>query len=53
MDKSNTIPVIAGVAITLDSEGRYNLNALHKAHLALNPDLHSNTKQPADWMKLE
>jgi anti-repressor protein len=45
--------VIAGVEVTTDAEGRFNLNALHKAHLALNPGLHPNTKQPADWLKLE
>ena len=52
---SNVIqfPVIAGIEIHTDDEGRFNLNALHKAHLALNPQLHKNTKQPADWLKLE
>lgn len=28
---NNAVPVIAGVEITADSEGRFNLNALHKA----------------------
>ena len=52
---SNVIqfPVIAGIEIHTDDQGRFNLNALHKAHLALNPQLHKNTKQPADWLKLE
>lgn len=27
----NQLPVIAGVEITIDAEGRYNLNALHRA----------------------
>ena len=35
MSNSNTsnlnCPVIAGISITTDKEGRYNLNALHKA----------------------
>lgn len=47
------LPVIAGVEITTDDSGRFNLNALHKAHLEMNPDLHRNSKQPADWLKLE
>lgn len=51
--KSTSLPVIAGVEITTDAEGRFNLNALHKAHLFLHPELHKNTKQPADWLKLE
>jgi len=52
---SNVIqfPVIAGIEIHTDDQGRFNLNALHKAHIALNPHLHKNTKQPADWLKLE
>lgn len=49
----STLPVVAGIMIPIDSDGRYNLNALHKAHLAMNPTLHPNTKQPADWTKLE
>lgn len=28
---SNSLPVVAGVEITTDAEGRFNLNALHKA----------------------
>lgn len=47
------LPVIAGVEITTDAEGRFNLNALHQAHLAANPRMHRNSKQPADWMKLD
>ncbi|EKN5087806.1 DNA-binding protein [Yersinia enterocolitica] len=50
---ASTVPVIAGVEITTDLEGRFNLNALHKAHLALNPALHKNSKQPADWLKID
>ncbi|HAU4931293.1 phage antirepressor KilAC domain-containing protein [Aeromonas hydrophila] len=49
----SSLPVIAGVEITTDEAGRFNLNALHKAHLSMNPDLHKNSKQPADWLKLE
>ena len=48
----NNLPTIAGVEITTDEQGRFNLNLLHKAHLALNPDLHRNSKQPSDWLKL-
>ncbi len=47
------LPVIAGIEVTSDTEGRFNLNALHKAHLASHPELHRNSKQPADWLKLE
>ena len=52
---SNVIqfPVIAGIEIHTDDDGRFNLNTLHKAHIALNPQLHKNTKQPADWLRLE
>lgn len=50
---NNNLPTIAGVEIHTDSQGRFNLNGLHKAHLALNPSLHPNSKQPADWIKLE
>lgn len=41
----NTLPVIAGVEITTDDQGRFNLNALHKA---------SNTsisKKPSEWLR--
>ena len=47
------LPVIAGVEITKDEQDRFNLNALHKAHLKCNPELHKNSKQPSDWLKLE
>jgi hypothetical protein len=47
MDNCNTLPVIAGVEITLDSEGRYNLNALHKAS-----GLGAN-KAPAQWLRTQ
>ncbi|SIR40498.1 KilA-N domain-containing protein [Aeromonas sp. RU39B] len=50
---ANQLPVIAGVEITTDDAGRFNLNALHKAHLSMNPGLHKNSKQPADWLKLD
>lgn len=52
---SNVIqfPVIAGVEIVTDEFGRYNLNALHRAHLEMSPGQHRNSKQPADWLKLE
>ena len=53
MSGETNIPVIAGIEISTDSEGRFNLNALHRAHLELSPGLHRNSKQPADWLKLE
>jgi len=52
-DIKTGLPVVAGVEIAVDEHGRFNLNALHKAHIAANPELHRNSKQPADWMKLE
>lgn len=39
------LPVIAGVEITTDAEGRFNLNALHKAS-----GLGAN-KAPAQWLR--
>lgn len=53
MTDNRKLPIIAGVEITTDEEGRFNLNALHRAHLAENPDIHRNSKQPSDWLKLE
>ncbi|MBD2822123.1 phage antirepressor KilAC domain-containing protein [Xenorhabdus sp. 42] len=40
-----TLPVIAGVEITTDAEGRFNLNALHKASGA------GSNKAPAQWLR--
>lgn len=40
-------PVIAGISITTDKEGRYNLNALHKAS-----GLGGN-KAPAQWLRTQ
>lgn len=45
-DKFNP-PVIAGVEITTDAEGRFNLNALHKAS-----GLGAN-KAPAQWLRTQ
>ncbi|EOI6423786.1 TPA: phage antirepressor KilAC domain-containing protein [Yersinia enterocolitica] len=42
---ASTVPVIAGVEITTDLEGRFNLNALHKAS-GLGED-----KSPSQWMR--
>ncbi|WP_275389502.1 KilA-N domain-containing protein [Xenorhabdus bovienii] len=42
---NNNLPVIAGVEITTDSEGRFNLNALHKAS---NTSAH---KTPSQWLR--
>ena len=44
---STSLPVIAGVEITTDAEGRFNLNALHKASGL------GKSKQPANWMRLD
>ncbi len=41
------LPVIAGVEINTDTEGRFNLNALHKAS-----GLGAN-KAPAQWMRTQ
>lgn len=42
---ANAMPMIAGVEITTDAEGRFNLNALHKASaLGVN-------KAPAQWLR--
>lgn len=38
------LPVIAGVEITTDAEGRFNLNALHKASGL------GQHKKPAKWL---
>ncbi|MGJ0579064.1 phage antirepressor KilAC domain-containing protein [Xenorhabdus bovienii] len=42
---NNNLPVIAGVEITTDSEGRFNLNALHRAS---GGDAH---KKPSQWLR--
>lgn len=44
---SNSLPVVAGVEITTDAEGRFNLNALHKASGL------GKAKQPANWLRLD
>ncbi|WP_063657730.1 KilA-N domain-containing protein [Candidatus Arsenophonus triatominarum] len=38
-------PIIAGVEITTDSEGRFNLNALHKASGG------DESKEPNKWLR--
>lgn len=43
----NNLPVIAGVEITTDEHGRFNLNALHKASGL------GKAKQPSNWLRLE
>ncbi|WP_157810312.1 KilA-N domain-containing protein [Vibrio sp. HA2012] len=46
MTNINTdLPVIAGIQITTDSEGRFNLNALHKASNA------GKHKAPNEWLR--
>ncbi|AOM39604.1 KilA-N domain-containing protein [Xenorhabdus hominickii] len=42
---NKNLPVIAGVEITTDSEGRFNLNALHRAS---GGDAH---KKPSQWLR--
>lgn len=44
---SNSLPVIAGVEITTDTEGRFNLNALHKASGA------EKKNGPSYWLALD
>jgi hypothetical protein len=39
------LPVIAGVEITTDEKGRFNLNALHKASKT------GPSKKPSEWMR--
>jgi hypothetical protein len=46
----NNLPVIAGVEIFVDSEGRYNLNALHKAY-ERDTGKKQPTKRPVDWLR--
>ena len=41
----NTLPVIAGIEITTDEQGRFNLNALHKA------SGEGEGKAPAKWLR--
>ncbi len=47
MDNNASLPVVAGVQIIVDSEGRYNLNALHRAS--------GNQKKdsPSYWLALD
>lgn len=40
-----TAPIIAGIEITTDSEGRFNLNALHKASGG------QKSKAPNEWLR--
>ena len=51
MTNTNTInsncPVIAGISITFDKEGRYNLNALHKASGG------EKKNNPSYWLSLQ
>ncbi|OTA20473.1 antirepressor [Xenorhabdus beddingii] len=42
---NSNLPVIAGVEITTDAEGRFNLNALHKASGA------GESKEPNRWLR--
>lgn len=44
---STSLPVIAGVEITTDAEGRFNLNALHKASGL------GDNKAPAQWLRTQ
>ena len=46
-NNSSSLPVIAGIEITTDADGRFNLNALHKASGL------GKAKQPANWLRLD
>jgi hypothetical protein len=50
MTVSKDLPVIAGVEVPVDSEGRYNLNTLHRAHEALEGSEQPH-KRPSEWLK--
>lgn len=43
----SNLPIVAGVTVTTDKEGRFNLNALHKAS-GLNP-----SKAPSQWLRTQ
>ncbi|HGB2195306.1 TPA: KilA-N domain-containing protein [Salmonella enterica subsp. enterica serovar Havana] len=43
----NDVPVICGVEISTDAEGRFNLNALHKA------SGEGKHKSPSEWLRLK
>lgn len=45
MNTAIKLPVIAGVEITTDAEGRFNLNALHRASEA------KSHKRPSKWLE--
>ncbi|MGM3172514.1 phage antirepressor KilAC domain-containing protein [Dickeya lacustris] len=42
---TSTVPMIAGVQITTDAEGRFNLNALHRASST------GKDKAPSEWLR--
>lgn len=44
---TSTVPMIAGIEITTDAEGRFNLNSLHRAS-----SLGAN-KAPAQWLRTQ
>ncbi|HGJ5890851.1 MAG TPA: phage antirepressor KilAC domain-containing protein [Arsenophonus apicola] len=44
---NKNLPVIAGIEINTDTEGRFNLNALHKASGT------STNKAPAQWLRTQ
>lgn len=41
------LPIVAGVTVTTDKEGRFNLNALHKASGL------GDHKKPSEWLRLK
>jgi anti-repressor protein len=47
MQSTKNLPVIAGVEINVDSNGLYNLNALHRASGA------GDSKKPSEWARNE
>lgn len=41
---NDTLPIIAGIEITTDNDGRFNLNALHRASTL------GDSKKPSHWL---
>jgi len=46
----SNLPIVAGVEIPVDEEGRYNLNVLHRAHEAM-AGFEQPNKAPAQWLR--
>lgn len=52
LQSSTQLPVVAGVEIPLDDQGRYNLNAIHRAY-ETKEGLLAPQKAPAQWTRLK